>query len=794
MCRVGSVARLLSTASLVLGCTSNIQPAVQPQDAIGIEVVPSDRVICTSSCDGRQCGDDGCGGSCGDCDKNLQCADDGTCQPFGCSSSLDCPGELVCDESTGHCVVCVGTEDCPEGKFCGPDHECHLARECASDIDCKDIAMVCDKDSGQCVHCLKSSHCSDSEYCLLGFCVADQCIAEEVFCDENAVMICEDDGSRWTISVACGETQYCDQGACFDLVCAPSSIWCDGELALTCGADGTEIVKEEDCSADGRHCFEGECIDQVCVPEAIFCLDASTAAVCLDSGDAFDVEPCAPEHFCDSGQCLPWVCVPSTKSCSGPVAELCDDVGSAVVSDNDCSSQELVCEDGECVEQGCVPECQDKACGPDYCGGVCGACEDGQVCIAGQCPPPDWECDDGNESDWDGCTNGKLSEFVVNDHVQGSQAVSSVAGRSEGQFVAASSGAGTGDNNGIYVRAFAADGSPLGGDLPVNVHEGDDQVAPRIAALSTGHYVVVWTSWGQDASTCSGFGRLLNNSGMPVGGEFPVNSTIEGGQAPASVVSLGSAGFVVAWASKGFDDSAAAVVFQLFDNEATKIGPEHQANVFATGSQSEPSLAPLEPVGFAVAWMSQNFDGSGYGIMARLFDTDGSATSDETLVNATTLSDQMNPACAGLQQGGLFVSWQSHGGQDGDGKGVFGQSFNGAIEPVGGEFQVNEESLDDQTSPALATLTDGTVVVVWSQSNGDPDLQGIAVRRFDSAAQPLTNEAMVNVHLSGLQTRPSVASLGPTGYVVLWDSDGQDGDGYAVCAQRFDLDGNRLYH
>ena len=41
----------------------------------------------TCSCEGKACGDDGCGGSCGDCPDGLACNDEGDC---GCEP--DCEG------------------------------------------------------------------------------------------------------------------------------------------------------------------------------------------------------------------------------------------------------------------------------------------------------------------------------------------------------------------------------------------------------------------------------------------------------------------------------------------------------------------------------------------------------------------------------------------------------------------------------------------------------------------------------------------------------------------------------
>ena len=65
----------------------------------------------------------------------------------------------------------------------------------------------------------------------------------------------------------------------------------------------------------------------------------------------------------------------------------------------------LTCHDGHC----CDYNCDGKVCGDDGCGGVCGECQDSLVCCEGQC---DERCD-GNDVDWDGCTDGVVSEFQV---------------------------------------------------------------------------------------------------------------------------------------------------------------------------------------------------------------------------------------------------------------------------------------------------------------------------------------------------------------------------------------------
>ena len=73
---------------------------------------------CVPDCTGCECGDDGCGGSCGTCSNGLICDSNQLCS--GCVSDSDCPS--VCSE--GICVDCRTDSDCPLGTLCDGNGEC----------------------------------------------------------------------------------------------------------------------------------------------------------------------------------------------------------------------------------------------------------------------------------------------------------------------------------------------------------------------------------------------------------------------------------------------------------------------------------------------------------------------------------------------------------------------------------------------------------------------------------------------------------------------------------------------
>lgn len=82
-------------------------------------------------------------------------------------------------------------------------------------------------------------------------------------------------------------------------------------------------------------------------------------------------------------------------------------------------------------------------------------------------------------------------EFRINQTTVGNQSDPSLAPLADGGFVAAWGGAGVGDNRGVFVREFNADGTPRGDELRANTTVAGFQAHPTVQATGTG-YVLAW--------------------------------------------------------------------------------------------------------------------------------------------------------------------------------------------------------------------------------------------------------------------------------------------------------------
>ncbi len=163
----------------------------------------------------------------------------------------------------------------------------------------------------------------------------------------------------------------------------------------------------------------------------------------------------------------------------------------------------------------------------------------------------------------------------------------------------------------------------------------------------------------------------------------------------------------------------------------------------------------------------------------------------EFQVNTYTPSFQEVPAMASGASGAFVVVWNSGGDQDGSYAGVFGQRYDSAGQSAGTEFQVNTYTMFDQNQAAVAAGADAAFVVVWIRYTymSNVDVFG---QRYDSAGQSAGTEFLVNSFTVGLQRNPAVSAAADGAFIVVWESDSQDGDGFGVFGQRHDSAGQAV--
>jgi hypothetical protein len=220
-------------------------------------------------------------------------------------------------------------------------------------------------------------------------------------------------------------------------------------------------------------------------------------------------------------------------------------------------------------------------------------------------------------------------------------------------------------------------------------------------------------------------------------------------------------------------------------------GAEFRANTYTTGSQAIPAVASDPNGGFVIVWQTAGGqDGAGYGIAGQRFAASGTRLGSEFQVNTYTTGHQRFPSVASDANGNFVVVWASDG-QDGNQFGVFGRRYAASGLSVGTEFQINSFTSGKQQNAIVACAPNGDFVVVWEGEGQDGNGFGVFGQRFDGSGAPRGSEFQINTYTTAGQRFPNVA-VDPVGnFVVVWHSNGGGGPDvdYGVVARLYDASG-----
>ena len=327
---------------------------------------------------------------------------------------------------------------------------------------------------------------------------------------------------------------------------------------------------------------------------------------------------------------------------------------------------------------------------------------------------------------------------------------------------------------------------------------------PRVANLGPdSNFVVVWTAVGFDGSEFGVVGRIFDEDGTPLGGDFGINASTTGFQSVSEVDSNAAGNFVVTWTENVVgSDVGFEVRARRFDASGVPQGGDIVVNTYTTGSQGFPQVAVSSAGEFVVVWMSGpatgqvGQDGSDYGVFGRRYDASGNPLSAEFQVNEYTTGSQYQPRIAMNPGGDFIVAWSSP--QDAQYQAIMARRYDNAGAPLGGEFRINTTEAGFQSIPDVALDSTGNAIVVWQSDGQDGSESGVYGQRLDPSGNKLGPEFNVNTYTTGHQggarvVAPSGFTPGfdPGEFAVIWQSGGQDGSFGGVFAQHFFGTGRR---
>jgi hypothetical protein len=319
--------------------------------------------VCTPQCDGRTCGSDGCGGSCGACAVGTACHANGRCGAPTCGD-----GNFV--------VACPAGGACPNNSHCQADGNCGCDTgydpvQCsgaACNNNCTAPGWWCRPHGGTGPTCgAVGAACADASECCSGACDAAsgqcRCAPLEAVCrggEDCCTGNCDISRHRCAPDVSCNSSSRCSpqcpRGLCSDRqLCSPAGTCC--APTVQCGID--PVCGTQTFCGSLQECVAGRCINPCA---------AGGSGAC----------PAAPDG--SPQRCMGGACGTCLRACNGST---CGTLCSGASCGSCRSGYECrVMAGGYYCTATCPRQCAGRSCGADGCGGTCGSCATGQTCTA----------------------------------------------------------------------------------------------------------------------------------------------------------------------------------------------------------------------------------------------------------------------------------------------------------------------------------------------------------------------------------------------------------------------------
>lgn len=386
-------------------------------------------------------------------------------------------------------------------------------------------------------------------------------------------------------------------------------------------------------------------------------------------------------------------------------------------------------------------------------------------------------------------------EFQVNTYSKGRQQTPSVAALDSGGYIVAwhSDRQDGGRGGGVYSQQYDLYGVKDGGERLVNIRTAGTQYAPSVAALKGGGYIVTWIDrelwidgeivgrifFGTDNNPDSGeipivnisgyhsdqsvtpltdgnilvtwtttnltktdvYGQILTAGGDKFGDVFRLNTIQAGTQQSPVAVALGLGEFVVAWQ----DHELGTILGQRFFKDGSKNGKWFKIGGSVDIFGGTMSIAPVGSDRFVVVWKQNRILSA---VRMRLFLEDGTPLTSEKVIDLESKS-QGKPFVAPTAEDGYIVTWERSKPRGLTNKDIVAQHFTSAGDAVGARIPVNVHTKSSQTSPRVASGTDGHSLIVWESQGQDGSRSGI----FGRLLVPIDLPLLTNFPLYGVNYR-----------------------------------------
>jgi len=338
---------------------------------------------------------------------------------------------------------------------------------------------------------------------------------------------------------------------------------------------------------------------------------------------------------------------------------------------------------------------------------------------------------------------------------------------------------------GVYGRLLNSDGEPVADEFRANDFDLGSHDGQQVRMAPDGSFVVAWNGADARSSRAVIQARRFGPDGLPLGPDQRISDAVDDIQIlPRFGLAAGGA-LAVAWEGRGVTGPSFNIIARELDGQDRPLGPPRQVNTFDLGAQRNAELVMNADGQQVAAWQSVGEDGNDWGIVAACGQF-GQGFGLPILVNQTTTGGQARPRAAIADDGRFVIVWHDNIGQSTfTYRRVMARIFSPDCSPLSDEIQVNQFDERIQDLPHVAIAGDGRVLVVWQSFTPEFEDQGIYGRGLRLDGSFLGDEFLISSEREAFQDFPAVAGLPDGGFVVTWESAGQDESGYGIFARRF---------
>ena len=367
------------------------------------------------------------------------------------------------------------------------------------------------------------------------------------------------------------------------------------------------------------------------------------------------------------------------------------------------------------------------------------------------------------------------SEQLVGAVTSGVQTNAQVAGLPGGGYVVVWQD-GSGANSAIRAQAFDAKGEATGTEMAFAAN-GVDFINPSVAAMADGTFYITCTQRvGTDNYI---LGAIWDTSGALIRSQTVVFALGLDDQSDVAAYGTGS---IVSWTDPN-GVGGGDIDYRVFD-AAGNGGAVLVANVNTAGNQIASSVATSPGGRVAFAYFTDSPDSTQDAILVKVYRSTGFTNATEFRIDPAGSNIALgSSSITWLNAYDFVITWDSFSGNLATGgPTIFAQIYrtgSAGSGPISSLLQVNTTPGTNIGKPDVTALPNGGFVITWvSESYSGDDLdRSIRLQAFDAAGGKIGGEQLVNTTTSSIQDWPSVSALSDGRVVVSWtDSSTDAGD------------------